>query len=159
VGAESSDADDSSSFRQWKRVKESGCDVIPEVGMCVSINYDVGDGKSESSNGVICEVVRDENTTVGYDLAVAFEEEEYVERDVQYPDDMNNGAGLRFIYAGDGVKTQSIPENWQSWTHSHSEDEESSDEDSSDETTCMYTICLSQRCVCIVFQTHTPFSF
>ena len=144
-GSDDESSDDSVSIQpRLKRVKVTDSDVTPEVGMCVSIDYEVGDGKSEPSIGVICEVVRDENTTDCYDLSVAFVADKYIERDVRYPDDMNNDTRLRFIYSDDGIKIQSIPEDWQSWSHLHSEDEESSDEDSSDETTCKYTIvCLN----------------
>ena len=116
-GSDDESSDDSVSIQpRLKRVKVTDSDVTPEVGMCVSIDYEVGDGKSEPSIGVICEVVRDENTTDCYDLSVAFVADKYIERDVRYPDDMNNDTRLRFIYSDDGIKIQSIPEDWQSWS-------------------------------------------
>jgi len=104
VDEESTDADMNASSDDASK-DESADPITPRAGMIVSLEYEEG-----RSNGVICDVV-EAVSGGGYVLSVAFEDEEFVEIGVSYPeeDDFN----LQFVYdSNDNIKTTTVPDGW-----------------------------------------------
>jgi len=96
--------------------------ITPTVGMCVSLEFKERGGGKKRYNGVVCRVVKGVDGS-GFNLSVAFVDEEYVERNVSYPKE--DDSKLQFVRDTEGnIKTATVPDDWPEWVVDDEEEEE-----------------------------------